>query len=524
MPTASELPIDTSASAQEMAEEMFGNGIQIVSASFTGSDNASGIFTEGDSIAPGITPSDTGVILSTGSAADITNSNGDVNTSSDTTTNNHTEGDADLTEISGQQTYDAAIFEAEFVPEGSTLTMQITFSSEEYLEYVNSGFNDAVGVWVNGEQAVLTVGTGDITINNINDESNANLYVDNSASDDNFNTEMDGFTVTLTLKAPVNPGEINTIRIGIADGGDRAYDSNLLIAGNSVQTALIAEDDEIEVEGTDAQEFDLLANDSSSNGGSLIITSINGQPVVAGDTVTLPSGEMITLTEDGMVLVESDGDEGSNSFSYTVEDSEGNTDTAFVNLTTTAPCFTAGTLIDTPDGATPIERLQPGDLVQTLDHGPQPVRWVGISQRFAQGPDAPIVFAKGALGEHDRIELSPNHRVLIASPMAELMFNSWEVLVLAKTMVNGTSITRRADGKPVTYVHLLFDRHEILTGNGLQSESYHPGCETLNSFNGDTRDEILRLFPEIEKDGPDGYGLTARIALKPYETLALLAG
>ena len=523
MPTASELPIDTSASAMDMANEMFGNGIKIETASFTGADTASGIYTNGDSVAPGITPSDTGVILSTGKATDITNSEGDVNTSSGTSTNQGTAGDSDLTAISGQQTYDAAVFEADFVPEGSTLTMQITFSSEEYLEYVNSGFNDSVGVWVNGEQAVLTVCDCDVTINEINDQSFENLYVDNAATDDNYNTEMDGFTVTLTLKAPVNPGETNTIKIGIADGGDQIYDSNLLIAGNSVQTALIAEDDAIEVEGTDAQKFDLLENDSTSSGGTLTITEINGQPVFAGDTVTLPTGEMITLTEDGMVLVESDGDEGSNSFSYTVEDSAGNTDTAFVNLTTTAPCFTAGTLIDTPNGAIPIEQLKPGDLVQTLDHGPQPVRWVGTSRRRATGADAPIAFAKGALGDHDALELSPNHRVLVASPRAELMFESCEVLVLAKTLVNGTTITRRDDGQMVTYVHLLFDRHEIITGNGLPSESYHPGCETLGSFDNETRDEILRLFPSLETPGPGGYGPTARMALKPYEVRALLA-
>ena len=524
MPTASELPIDTSATAMDMANAMFGNGITIQTASYTGADTASGIFTNGDSVAPGVTPSDTGVILSTGKAADITNSSGDVNTSAGTSTDQGTAGDSDLTAISGQQTYDAAVFEADFVPDGSTLTMQITFSSEEYLEYVNSGFNDAVGVWVNGQQAVLTVGTVNITIDNINDQSNKTLYVDNSATADTYNTEMDGFTVTLTLKAPVNPGQVNTIKIGIADAGDSVYDSNLLIAGNSVQTALIAEDDTIAVEGTNAQEFDLLANDSSTGGGSLTITEINGQPVVVGDTVTLSTGETITLTTTGIVTVVSDGDVGSNTFSYTVEDDLGNTDTAFVNVTTTAPCFTAGTLIDTPDGAVAIELLNPGDLVQTLDHGPQPVRWVGTSRRMATGADAPIAFAKGALGDHDALELSPNHRVLVASPLAELMFENCEVLVLAKTLINGTSITRRDDGQMLTYVHLLFDRHEIITGNGLQSESYHPGCETLGSFDNETRDEILRLFPALENPASDSYGPTARMALKPYETRALMSG
>jgi hypothetical protein len=41
------------------------------------------------------------------------------------------------------------------------------------------------------------------------------------------------------------------------------------------------------------------------------------------------------------------------------------------------PCFTAGTLIDTPTGAKPVETLRTGDLVHTLHHGPQSIRWIG---------------------------------------------------------------------------------------------------------------------------------------------------
>ena len=74
MAVAEELPIDTSATALEMAQTMFGNGISILSAIYEGATGASGIFTDGDTIAPGVTPSDTGVILSTGNAEAITNS------------------------------------------------------------------------------------------------------------------------------------------------------------------------------------------------------------------------------------------------------------------------------------------------------------------------------------------------------------------------------------------------------------------------------------------------------------------
>ncbi|MGD9862713.1 MAG: choice-of-anchor L domain-containing protein [Pseudodonghicola sp.] len=504
-----------------MAEAMFGSGINIVSASYTGDSNASGIYTNGDSVAPELTPSDTGVILSTGLAQDVTNSWGDPNRYESTGTNNRDPGDSDLDALSGVKTYDAAVFEASFVPEGETLTMQVVFSSEEYLEYVNTGFNDAVGIWVNGVKAELTVGTGDITINNINDVSNSNLYVDNPRGLDLYNTEMDGFTVTLTLKAPVNAGQVNTIKIAIADGGDAKYDSNLLIAGNSIQTALIAGDDVIEVLG-DSGTFDLLANDTSLAGGTLTITKINGQEVHVGDTITLPSGEQVILNADGTVTVLSDGDEETNTFTYEVTDSDGNTDTAFVKMTT-VPCLVAGTLVETPDGPVAVEDLRPGDLVITRDDGPQPLRWCGRATRRAAGNDAPVVIEAGTLGNHARAELSQNHRVLLRSARAQMLFGESEVLVKAKDLVNGTSVRLRHDGAPVTYVHLLFERHQIIRGNGLDSESYHPGEETLNSFDAETRAEILRLIPEAVNEGGPAYGPAARMSLRRFESQALLS-
>jgi hypothetical protein len=523
MAIAADLPIDTNASALDMANAMFGNGITVTGASYQGAAQASGIYSQGDSIAPGVTPSDSGVILSTGRATDITNSTGDANISSGTSTSNFTAGDTGLSAVSGQATFDAAIFEADFIPEGSTLTMQVVFSSEEYLEYVNSGFNDAVGIWVNGEPAVLTVGSGDITINNINDESNSNLYLDNPASGDVFNTEMDGLTVTLTLKAPVTPGEVNTIRIGIADGGDDAFDSNLLIAGNSVQTALVAGDDALELRLGQEVEADPLANDHSAAVGTLTITAINNQPVSVGDIVVLPSGEAITLTPSGMVLAASAENPDDSTFSYEVSDDAGNTDIGFVTLTTT-PCFVAGTLIDTPRGPIPVEALRPGDLVETRDHGARVLRWLGISTRRAAGADAPVRIGAGALGDHATLELSPNHRVLIADARAELLFAEAEVLVRARDLVGRAGIARREDGRAVRYVHLLFDRHEILRGGGLWSESYHPGPETMAGFDAQAEVELRRLFPDLfEGIGPARYGPAARRVLRRHEA-GLLGG
>jgi hypothetical protein len=522
MVTASELSINSDVSALEMADAMFGSGIKIVSASYTGASGAKGIYSGADTTSPGLAPSDSGVILSTGKVSDITQSSGDPNTVAGMSTDHKLAGDADLSEIAGAKTFDAAVIEASFVPQGSTLTMQVTFSSEEYLEYVNGGYNDAVGIWVNGEKAELTVGGGDISVDNINDKSNANLYLDNPSSKDLINTEMDGVSVTMTLKAPVKPGEINTIKIGIADAGDGVYDSNLLIAGDSIQTALIADDDSVDLGGQNEVTFDVTQNDSSTAGGKLVITHINGQEVSAGDSIKLASGEIVTLNAAGTLTLLSDGLDGGDVFSYTVEDSAGNTDTAFVTMTSTVPCFTAGTLIATSKGLVPVECLGPGDLVFTRDHGLQPVRWAGKAERRASGKDAPVLIAAGTLGEHGPLEVSPQHRLLIVDARAALLFGQTEVLVRARDLIDGKRIVQPQHGGPVCYIHLLFDRHEIVLSGGLFSESYHPGPRTTASFDDATREELFRLFPELASLGRHGFGHTARLSLKQHEARVLL--
>lgn len=118
-------------------------------------------------------------------------------------------------------------------------------------------------------------------------------------------------------------------------------------------------------------------------------------------------------------------------FTYTVADNLGDTDTGVVEMTT-VPRFVAGTPIDTLGGPIPVESLKLGTQVRTRDHGFQPLGWTDRSARVAEGGDAPVVFAAGALGAHDEIELSPCHRVLVASNLADFIFGSAQVLIKAK--------------------------------------------------------------------------------------------
>ncbi len=343
MATASELSIKTGVKALELAETMFGDGITVVSATYTGAKNSAGIYTGGSTTSPGVVPADTGVILSTGNAVDFTNSKGAANQDPDTSTRTGgVAGDAGLDAIAGVKTFDAAIFDATFIPTGNILSMQLVFSSEEYLEWVNSGYNDAVGIWVNGQLAKMTIGDGEISIDNINSESNANLFRDNATS--LWNTEMDGLTVILNVKAPVVIGQENTIRIAIADAGDEVYDSNLLIVGDSIQTVLIAHDDFGSMAAKSTAVVNLLDNDTFSKDSILRVSQIDNRDVQVGDTLTLATGETVTLNKDyTLTVVSTAATSGTaNTLSYTIVNQYGTSDTAFVTLLTSPVDGTAG--------------------------------------------------------------------------------------------------------------------------------------------------------------------------------------
>jgi hypothetical protein len=184
-------------------------------------------------------------------------------------------------------------------------------------------------------------------------------------------------------------------------------------------------------------------------------------------------------------------------------------------------CFTSGTLIKTKSGERPIEDLSVGDTVITMDHGCQPIRWIGSSKRKAEGDVAPVLIRKGALGNKRDLRVSPQHRMLLQGWQAELLFGETEVLATAKSLINDHSIIR-VEGGEVEYFHMLFDTHEVIWAEGALSESFHPGKQGWKGFDQATRDEILSLFPQLSDENFDSYGPSARLSLKHKEG-ALLA-
>ncbi len=182
-------------------------------------------------------------------------------------------------------------------------------------------------------------------------------------------------------------------------------------------------------------------------------------------------------------------------------------------------CFTPGTRIATAEGEVAVEFLRPGDLVQTLDHGLQPLRWVGRTRVPALGRLAPVRIAAHALGNRRALLVSPQHRMLVSGWQAAMLFAEDEVLVPAQALVNGRQVTR-VEGGTVDYIHLLFDRHEVIWAEGAPSESFHPGQQGWQALDSAARAEVLALFPQLAGSF-SAYGPSARPSLRGFEGRAL---
>lgn len=512
--------VNTGASALQMAQEIFGDGVTVTGASYTGDNRSSGLYSNADQSAQGFAPSENGVILSTGRATSVYNNSGsNPNIRTSTTTNTSgVNNDAQFNALAGSSTFDAAWLDIDFIPTSDTMSLQFVFASEEYPEFSNSIYNDAVGVWLNGTPASMTVGDGSTSVGNVNQIDNINLYNDNTG--DAFFTEMDGFTVTLTLTMTVIPGVVNSIRIGIADVVDSSYDSNLLIAANSAQTVLIATDDKTHIDLNSSKTINILNNDQAPTGAVLTITHINGVAVNAGDTVNLPNGQSVLLNANGTITVTVGSTQELAPFTYTISDGT-NTDTGIVMINT-VPCFVAGTLIRTARGERPVEEIAAGDLVLTQDNGFQPVRWVGQRRLVADDHHAPIRIAAHSFGVHRTLLVSPQHRIMIRDAVSELLFEEPEVFVAAKHLVNGRTVTQELGGD-VTYVHLLFDDHQVIFSEGLASESFQPGPQSTELFDAESLQEMQAALPGLDPVSGDGYGVSARRTLREYEAMVLVS-
>lgn len=224
-------------SPTSLAQALVGTGVTVSNVSYVGANAQAGAIHVVD---PAVVSFNDGVIMSTGNIADIVGPN-----KSDGITGDMAgPDDADLnalianTQTVNPITFDRAALEFDFVPNADHVYFTYTFSSDEYLEWVNL-FNDVFAFYVNGQNCA-TVPNGDpVSIDTINSSVNPNLFRDNSYSAppaNPINIESDGLSVEMICSAAVNPGVTNHMKLAIADTSDQILDSVVMIKSGSLST------------------------------------------------------------------------------------------------------------------------------------------------------------------------------------------------------------------------------------------------------------------------------------------------
>ncbi len=172
-------------------------------------------------------------------------------------------GDADLDYLSslggGQPSQDACVVELDVFVATDELTFEYIFGSEEYQEFVNSGFNDIFALLISGpgiagdpnmsnqeNMALIPGTTNPVEINSVNHGSNWQYYRDNlgglSVEYDGLTSDYLGIKKSLTASRQVIPCNTYHLKFAIADRGDSGWDSGVFISEIKGGTPSIAGD------------------------------------------------------------------------------------------------------------------------------------------------------------------------------------------------------------------------------------------------------------------------------------------
>ena len=166
---------------------------------------------------------------------------------------------------------------------------------------------------------------------------------------------------------------------------------------------------------------------------------------------------------------------------YTVTNFSSPNTTNYSELSTEGVvCFTTGTLIATPTGDRLVETLRAGDLVSTLDRGPQPILWIGqrrVGYREMRQRKGlrPIMVRANSLGPgcpNTDIRFSRQHRILLTARTGfHPKLDEAGALAPIHTLTAVAGIEEQCPTAGVTYFHILTKDHNVLWSNRLATET-----------------------------------------------------
>lgn len=246
-----------------------GEGIDVLSVKYEGAPEAVGYFNN----AQGLIGIERGIVLTNG-RAQSTGSGSTVRFGVDAASKNianndnlNNPKDVDINKIiagsnaPNVKSTNLSKYTITFIPSADTLRFKYVFASEEYPEYICQNYNDIFGFFIsgpgisgpfenNGQNIALIPNTNlPVSINNINLGNNSFTncppkfpqYYNNN-NNTNFEPVYDAFLNTFVAQAVVQPCQVYTIKLVIADLEDANYDSAVFLEAKSFGTGTIKVD------------------------------------------------------------------------------------------------------------------------------------------------------------------------------------------------------------------------------------------------------------------------------------------
>ncbi|WP_343082398.1 Hint domain-containing protein [Ostreiculturibacter nitratireducens] len=248
----------------------------------------------------------------------------------------------------------------------------------------------------------------------------------------------------------------------------------------------------VSVGGGAAQSFTYTVVGSFTVGDTKVPSALWGKQVIK---IVLADGTILFFVRDPFVTVG-------------LLDSMANGNIKLTGITQTPPptypCFCAGTEIATPSGNRKVETLVAGDFLLNDRGEAKQLLWVGRSEipaaELRAHPDLrPIRITAGAIAPScpsTDLDVSPQHRIVLEGPKAELLFGEERVLATARHLVGALAEVVTADAD-VTYYHLLLEDHEILVSNGLATESFQPARRMIEAMTGENRELLEKTLQAL---------------------------
>lgn len=181
-----------------------------------------------------------------------------------------------------------------------------------------------------------------------------------------------------------------------------------------------------------------------------------------------------------------------------------------------------GTIIATADGPIAIEDLRPGTYVNTRDNGMQPLQWVGsmsiapdhTGQTESTGTLSRVTADSFGLGRPmPDLLLGPSARLFRRDASLISAMGTTAALAPISAFIDGDTVLTITPMTPVRVYHLAFARHQIISANGLEIESYHPGTLHDMRLTGQIRSLFLDMFPHIQTMSDFGPAAYPRMSL-----------